>query len=247
MDNCFNRQLKKTFSDNNLKKLGVLTLHCNSVASPIQFRFYINSPIHIKAVGDGGFSLNDSTAERTTTSVDATALNIQNDLYLAQNKEFDIEIENRYALTDIQLLGDSHNTTIDINELDYNLDLTRVVSQGAADYKSTGSINSFANLLNLSTIELFNNSIEGSIESLGKLTVLNMLNLASTLVTGSINVLAEEMVLNGRTSGNLTILCNGIIMYNNEIIPNVGTKVVKFGSSMENPTAEETSQGWQVV
>ena len=135
MKDSFTKHLKYAFSDNNLKKLGVLTLHCNSVASPIQVRFYINNPVHINVIGDGGVALNNSSAERINTSVDVTALNSQNDLYLAPNKTFDIEISNKYAITDIQLLGNSHNTVMDINEFNCNLDLTRLVSQGSSSYK----------------------------------------------------------------------------------------------------------------
>ena len=76
------------------------------------------------------------------------------------------------------------------------------------------------------------NVVEDTIDytKFGKLiNVTNITNL-NTIVPATI---AAAMVSNGRTSGTMQIITSVIV-------------TVKFGSSMTNPTTEETAQGYQI-
>lgn len=245
-NDCLVETLKGSVLNDSLSRLGTLRIHINSNENPALIRFYCSKSLSVDVYGNGGFSYFTESPDRTQTHKDVVA-NAQIDIYPKKNVEFDIYLSDKYAVTSLELLGDSHSNTLNINELQYSYGLTILRSQGSSSYKSTGFIDSFAELTALTNISIYLNDITGSIESLGKLTSLTTLNLATTLVSGSINTLANSMVSNGRTSGSLPILCNGIITYNGSVVPDVGSKVVKFGTSMENPTEEETSQGWQVV
>ena len=72
--------------------------------------------------------------------------------------------------------------------------------------------------------------ISGNIEGLFRLTSLTSLNVNSTLCTGDIKTLAEKMVTAGRTSGNLSIYCNGGGVKSNGTV--VSAKKIVFDSSV---------------
>lgn len=73
--------------------------------------------------------------------------------------------------------------------------------------------------------------ISGNIEGLFRLTSLTSLNVNSTLCTGDIKTLAEKMVAAGRTSGNLSIYCNGGGVTSNGTV--VNSRKIVFDSSVE--------------
>jgi hypothetical protein len=85
-------------------------------------------------------------------------------------------------------------------------------------------------------------SLAAMFGSLTSLTTFNGEN--NTHFSGSITDLAQAQVSNGRTSGILTI---GGYMPN--VIPSDASsgRTIRFGTSMVNPTAEETTQGYQIA
>lgn len=72
----------------------------------------------------------------------------------------------------------------------------------------------------------------GDLVNLAGLVNLTTLNLTrsgnDSLITGSIEDFAKAQIANGRTSGTLSILCNGIITYNNSPINSGETKTITY-------------------
>lgn len=119
--------------------------------------------------------------------------------------------------------------------------LINLLQQGSK-YKGTPKFSEWLNLVDENTDLIANliqniNTYETNVEEdtidyakLGKLIkVTNIINL-NTIVPATV---ATAMVSNGRTSGTMRIITNVVV-------------TIKFGSSMTNPTAEETAQGYQI-
>lgn len=110
------------------------------------------------------------------------------------------------------------------------------------------NLNEFTDTTNLTTVNLYRiNQAQGSVVSLGGNIGLNSLNIASTSVTGEIYELARAMVDNSRSSGTLSITCNNIVTIGGQNVADLTSKIIRFGSSMQDPTAEDTARGWQVA
>lgn len=75
--------------------------------------------------------------------------------------------------------------------------------------KAVGDLANLAGLVNLTTLSLTRNGND-------------------SLITGSIEDFAKAQIANGRTSGTLSILCNGIITYNNSPINSGETKTITY-------------------
>lgn len=75
--------------------------------------------------------------------------------------------------------------------------------------KAVGDLVNLAGLVNLTTLNLTRNGND-------------------SLITGSIEDFAKAQIANGRTSGTLSILCNGIITYNNSPINSGETKTITY-------------------
>lgn len=75
--------------------------------------------------------------------------------------------------------------------------------------KAVGDLVNLAGLVNLTTLNLTRNGND-------------------SLITGSIEDFAEAQIANGRTNGTLSILCNGIITYNNSTINSGKTKTITY-------------------
>lgn len=104
----------------------------------------------------------------------------------------------------------------------------------------------------LQTLELggeFSNTT-GKIEDIATCTALTRLNFpyagnSATGITGSIVTLLNNMAQN-RTSGIMRLVPNSMVTLPTGMVA-AHAYDVKFGSSMVNPTQEETAQGWQFV
>lgn len=81
-------------------------------------------------------------------------------------------------------------------------------------------------------LSLNGNKAIGYLVNLAGLVNLATLNLTrsgnDSLITGSIEDFANAQIANGRTSGTLSILCNGIITYNNSPINSGETKTITY-------------------
>lgn len=81
-------------------------------------------------------------------------------------------------------------------------------------------------------LSLNGNKAVGDLVNLAGLVNLATLNLtrsgSDSLITGSIEDFANAQIANGRTSGTLSILCNGIITYNNSPINSGETKTITY-------------------
>lgn len=119
------------------------------------------------------------------------------------------------------------------------------------DYATKGSIKDigkkFPNLQKI--LNEYNESfVYGDLDEFSDSKLIRSIYLTGTAgITGSINSLATKLVAKGRNSGTLEIKCNGVIKYNDAAVANGTIKTIKFGTSMSNPTQEETARGWQIV
>ena len=105
---------------------------------------------------------------------------------------------------------------------------------------------------NMENLYLNNSSVTtGNLSSLYNMKKLTKVVFRSSTnkITGSLEGLANAQVSapNARTSGSLAVECNGKITLNGEAVSAGTTKTINFGTSMVDPTEQETTQGWQIV
>lgn len=164
----------------------------------------------------------------------------------------------------------NYNTDNNVKEIDYPSGTTKVfyISNGEFDVVITNKygcekfVTNTPEPVSLSSFEFMTNltrelavtdgagnliSDKNTIEALGKLTKLQVLSLRNNKAIGEITTLAASQVANGRTSGTLAITSGGHITLNGTTVQYNTVKTIKFGSSMVEPTAAETTQGYQVV
>jgi hypothetical protein len=93
-----------------------------------------------------------------------------------------------------------------------------------------------------------NNAARGNVTSFANALSLRNLYLQYThTITGALEDLAAAQVSKGRTSGILEIRCNNTVTVNGVKPMNMALKKIQYGTSMENPTTEETAQGYKIV
>jgi hypothetical protein len=107
--------------------------------------------------------------------------------------------------------------------------------------------NIFANCVNLEYVALNNFNNAHPITYFNNCIKLTDLSIIATIITGGIEELANGQVANGRVSGALVVTSNGIITYNGTAVASNVSKTIKFGTSMTNPTQEDTERGWQIA
>lgn len=133
-----------------------------------------------------------------------------------------------------------------INDLAALVNL-KTIEFGSNFWNINGNISVFANMPNLTNLDIQQSKVNGDIADLASNIFLTTLNIQQTNhISGTLESFANGQAAN-RESGQVKIIFNGIVTYEGVAVPNVSTKTVKFGTSMVNPTAEETERGWQVV
>lgn len=99
---------------------------------------------------------------------------------------------------------------------------------------STGSLGDMGMFPNLELFyAMYERNISGSLSAFNGCLKLLSINLQSTNITGSLEDFGAAQFANGtgRTSGQVSVICNGIITLNGETVANGTQKVVRYTSS----------------
>lgn len=267
MENCFKKQLNAILvDDGSMRKENELRFNVSQVANPTyvangtQYLEIQSAGNVVYCIGSDGSFVNASGQDTGTIYPETgTAMGI---VVLVKNTGgWQVGVKNKYTLTQIKA-GDA--LSLNVEELEYCTDLVRINAKNAY-----GDIYYLRNLPLSNTVEIqggglfgdikylpstavnvymsSNPNIVGDISSLGKCTSLIVLRLNYCEgIYGSLENLAAAQVTNGRTSGELyPQVVDTKVTYQGQKLSN--HKTIKFGSSMTNPSTEETAQGWQIV
>ena len=128
------------------------------------------------------------------------------------------------------IIKDARSTVIQSLELSNGTQPRRFVSEINTNIYTMISDEEIINKLNY--LSLNGSKAVGDLVNLAGLVNLTTLNLTrsgnDSLITGSIEDFAKAQIANGRTSGTLSILCNGSITYNNSPINSGETKRITY-------------------
>lgn len=273
MENCLVKKYKAVVNNDNLPIFNAIKIKVNNpsvvsngylVTAVIGSISTTNNKKLYPSYNDAVNDTNGFTSKTTTTSGN-------NDLYLSAGEYYIIvkpknEIRRftcNYQFAGTLDFGDFADFSQLTNLFELNIPTNRIKGDIANLKDSTnlqtltlqgnsevnGSISDISELTKLQTLNLISTNVGGSVDSLGKLTVLTTLVLTDCGVGGDLATMANAMVSspNNRTFGTLTVTCNNSVKLNGTVIPRRGTVVIKFGTSMENPTAEDTERGWQSI
>ena len=223
MENCLKTQLKESVSNDNLQRLGMLRLNVKVgvLENDQQRQLLLRVSEPCKGICRNGVAYLATVKLQDPYQQEINIQQGSSMVYL-KNQDFCFDISNKMAINGFSTENQSLFTSL----IEFNLE----------DFKY---------VLNLDVLILKNSNVKGTINSLGLLILLNVLNLLNTTCPGEITTLAADMVTNGRTSGKLTVVGNGVITLDNTIVANGTEKYVKFGTSLPSG-AEATGTGWAV-
>lgn len=250
--NCLVTKLKGTIDNDALMKLGELRFNVTQVSSPNTTNLTL-MVVNYSTVEPEGVTYDTSTYIVSNTNgklsffpkYQITVIrnsNLDKFNMRIQNTPDDI-FNNCLSLREIKA---NFSETLDITDFyKYSCPALEELIMEKGDVK--GNISGLANHTAFTYLGFnYCTNITGEITSLANLTELTTLYLTSTQVSGELADLATAQVTNGRTSGILSIYVNAIITSNGVHLSNRTRVGIYFGTSMEgqNPTADETTQGW---
>ena len=141
----------------------------------------------------------------------------------------------------------NRNGKLNIDNFANNTTLTILRINSVVNGQISGNISALSNNTALTKFDCKTSKITGDISALGGCTALTRTEIYQSKISGSIESLAAAQVAAGRTSGSLVVFYSAPVTYNGESPLDSAIKTIKFGSSMENPTSQETTQGWQIA
>lgn len=224
MENCLVTKLKGTVDNNNLKKLGVLTIKYSNYSS-----FDANVNFAIQTVGTGV-----TVKAVDSYFVNSSGVNIGDTLNISSNTDSyvlpapvgsgTIEIHNKYNLKSLKVT-DTKFDAINTSEIDYlvNVETIRVRLVGSLEYAKMlsqisifeqkifnnvfGDISNFAGHTHLTELNLSNQrDVDGNILSVGECIALTKLSIGGTIVYGTIESFVQAQrvarVAAGLSEGN---------------------------------------------
>lgn len=197
MDNkCFVFSYDSVINDDTLPKLNTIVIRISQLNSGNAGHFYINFKKAISVKSYGGYIATSSAGlanhetEITQTVVNHGTLN----LYY-ENKDYYIEIDNKYAIEEITVpVSNSVPISFAVNEFEHSELLT---SLEIHDTNVEGDIN-FSKFSALGTINIRNTAVKTNIENL-PISITKFL--PSQQTTGDLIKLAKRLVEEGGTSG----------------------------------------------
>lgn len=251
MENCNVKQLKKVVNNENLRYPSELRFQVGELPSGKTQNSYTNV---------GFATVSGKTLTYTAISgswTDASHLGL-NSVGIIQNVYDLVSITDsgancgvyiisplrvfKYADNFIGMQCHTNMSIDDLAEKNVKSNVTAFVLRGnpSGNIESLKDYTSMTNFMTTSTV------ITGNITlAFGKMTALTTLNIGpASRLEGFVDDMLNAMVSNGRTSGTMSL--NTMRPRNADTPGSMLSKTVKFGSSMVNPTTEETTQGWQI-
>lgn len=235
MGNCLFTKLKGSVANEQLEKLGVLTIVASEetigeTPSP-QMKIYLsaNKPISLKAIG-GYISKTVGGLSDLTDEVVFESAPTQQAVYFS-NGNYKVEINDKYAVTAITY-GGSYRTIpkLDFSKFGYLTSLTQIY-QGTND-TSFGNIDGLCTSINLEDFRAPSTEVTGSLDSFIPCTKLTIIQIARTHITGSLRVFAAGQVAAGRTTGEIAFRSSNYISLDGNYLSSGTNKVITFNSSL---------------
>ena len=196
MNKCFITKLPSSVDNDNLPVLGQLRINwlrqsnlANNDSRAIGLA--TNDSIVVKV---SGAHLTDNTLAsnlgntKTITAADGLVW-----LYVSNDADAILTIDNKYALTQINVIRQDGEEYIersiyfDIEDIRYCTNLTYI---SLLNTQVSGDISAVSKLTNLTQLSLLNTQVSGNISAVSKLTNLISLNLSDTQVSGDIENLS---------------------------------------------------------
>lgn len=257
--NCLVTRLKGTVSNDSLEELGILKVVCeagecefivglasgtlitcdNTVDTIKMNNVAISFPYTAGTIARGDFlqKITGTLTRKTTFKFNNLYNNRSMALYnnpmtksitksaievgISDNEDFRyLRIDSNYAEKDY---------VVDLSTLNNKIYLNTVSLVGTAK----GNISAFSGIHEyLGKVDLgYNSKVSGNISSFAGCAALTILSFEySNGITGTIESLAEGMITSGRTSGTLSVICNGVVTYSGTPVPNGTTKTITFSN-----------------
>ena len=194
MNKCFITKLPSSVDNDNLPVLGQLKISwlkqnnlTNNDARAIGLA--TNDSIVVKV---SGAHLTDNTLTSNLGNTKTiTAANGFVWLYVSNDTDATLTIDNKYALTQINApkQADGENSIyFDIKDIKYCTNLTALI---LSHTQVSGDISAVSKLTNLTHLDLSSKQVSGDISAVSKLTNLTHLDLSSTQVSGDISAVSK--------------------------------------------------------
>lgn len=271
--NCFVKKLKGVVSNSDLPvydgiNIKVLKASVTPNDSALSLRIISSGEITIKTDDSHLFYVNGGSGVSEYSGVFQDWAVIK-----AQNENYNIIIKSKKLVTDFSNVdGDTsreHNYGFDINALENCTGTINVRSNSnvygevkrikASSFSISNSPNTFINFANVvfdEAITWFGQLAINKTDSKGDFNNASLIRmLASTTNSGEVKLnfentsvvgnpvnFANALVAAGKNKGKIKMYTTGTTITNPT---GINTFLIRFGTSMENPTAEETSQGYQ--
>ena len=256
MNKCFITKLPSSVDNDNLPVLGQLRINwlkqdnlTNNNARAIGLA--ANDNIVVKV---SGAHLTDNTlASNLGNTKTITAADGMVWLYVSNDADATLTIDNKYALTQINVIrqpGDEglvRSLSFDLDDIEYCTNLTWV---SLYNTQVTGDISALSKLTNLQQLILPNAQVSGNISALSKLTNINVLILSSNPISGDISVLSNFTnarfidLGNTQVGGDISALSNltnlnTLYLQNTKVIGNLSavSNLTKLVSLLLNNTS----------
>ena len=265
-NNCLVTKLKGTVDNSDLLKIKELriTLHGGWIRV-LSGTIHSDKPIDIvqkgnysqviasgvtsySSTGEYGLRLPDANSTVRITCEDKTLLG---HIYTDNTYQISAPVTtfegwgNMQNITDIDLRNTPVKGISSLSQLLNGVDANKLVSLFAVEASDmVGDISGLSAYSKLAAVSVQNTKISGDIASINNLTRLAFLYINGTTVSGALDGLLNNIAQSGRNdilymglNNTVTVLGAPANTYNG----------VRFGTSMTNPTAEETARGWQLA
>ena len=238
---CLITKLKGTVNDDTLMKLGEIRIRktenpeWDKASQLIWVLFDKDASLNI--IGDGYFTSDDGTENKGKTLNCRANIGVN---VLVSNGNFEISVENKYALKIFELTSLSYtpeykkSKSIEVSAFQYSKKL-EVLSLRLE--LVSGDISALQNLTALTKIVMDNTQVSGDISALRNLTALTNIEMSETQVSGDISALqnltalTKLTMINTQVSGDISALRNLTALTN---IKMYGTQVSGDISALQN-------------
>lgn len=239
MGKCLITKLKEVVDNENLVTMDTLKMKVKGVSSlpasanVIQVVMYYGNSSTFRVTGEGALAENAADAQTSTDKV----LVVNNAYTFVKNVDCNLYVTNKNKIEKLYITPNNVGSIIhiDVSEFKY-LSSPLFTDVRLNGYSVSGDIIAFKRCTRLNRLEIIAGSCNGDIATaLGNLKSLTSIKFAnSSQITGSIEGLASALVTNGKTSGSLSVTCNGIITYNGTAVSNGTVKTITFDQSVPN-------------
>lgn len=233
-------KLSEVIENPMLPKIDEIVLSTSKISSSYSSSFelilstFTSQQFTIEIVGNGYFSqtydgLSDVSQRMTKGTFQGTN---GNQLFYFSNGNYAIKINNKNNITRVRL--QKYGSRVEPSVIDADIrDFKYMQCLQFLNLDRTNSTGNIADCPNNNFIQQFsaqNKFIKGNLKDLGAMTLLTYVTIADSSVTGDIIDLADAQIANGRTSGTLEVVGNGIITHDGNVVENNSSKTITFSS-----------------